>query len=159
MEDKGETVACVIGNIHFEAVRTSLERPGDEPATSDTITALMRAALIGHTQAIILLLDRGVDPNSKDESGRTPLMEAIFAGHTDTIEALLERGADPNIADECGWTALMEAASKGHCEIVKLLLAHNADVNARTNRGWTVLKTTLKGNAAITKILKEAGAR
>lgn len=153
-----KTVAYAIGKVHIEAVHSSLSAGiGDPPP--DTLTALMSAALIGHTPALIALLDRGVDINSQDLHGRTALMEAVYGGHMDTVKTLLERGADANIVDDSGWTALMEAASKGFYEAVALLLGRNADPNARTHSGWTALKATARGNFAITRLLKEAGAR
>jgi ankyrin repeat protein len=151
-------VAYAIGRVHFEAVRSSLEVPAGTERPGESLTALMRAAMIGRTDACMALLDRDLDVNCRDRHGRTPLLEAIYGGHADTVRALLDRGADPNAADTTGWTPLMEAASKGHYDSVKLLVENKADVRATTRQGWTALKATAAGNYAIVKLLKEAGA-
>ena len=148
-----------IGRTHLEAVRASLENFADYERNDCLLTALMRAALIGQTDAVTVLLDRGLDVNAKDSQGRTALMEATYGGHYDTVKTLLDRGAAPNLADDTGWTALMEAVSKGNYESAVLLVERGSDVNARTRQGWTALKATARGNYAITKLLKEAGAR
>lgn len=148
----------IAGEKHAATVRASLANES-LPANSEAMAqALMRAALIGHTAAVHVLLDGGADINAIDRNGWTPLMEAVFAGHVETIRALLARGADVNTKDQADWTPLMEAASKGHVEAVMILLASGADANAKSNKGWTALKATPKGNTEIIKLLKQAGA-
>jgi ankyrin repeat protein len=44
-----------------------------------------------------LLLERGADPNVKDDDGKTPLHYAAWKGHHKVVELLLEHGANPNI--------------------------------------------------------------
>jgi hypothetical protein len=151
-------VAYVIGRVHIDAVGKSLERANLGAQPDESLAGMMRAALIGHTAAVILFLDYGVAPNAHDANGRTPLMEAAFGGHIDTIEELLRRGADVNAQDRDGWTALMEAASKGRPGVVRTLLSHGADARIRNKNGWTALKTTAKCNNEISRLLREAGA-
>jgi ankyrin repeat protein len=45
------------------------------------------------------LLERGADPNAKNDDGWTPLHIAAGEGHVEIVKLLLERGADPWIAD------------------------------------------------------------
>ncbi len=149
-------MAYVIGRVHTEAVQASLANLGAKP--DDSLAGMMRAALIGHTVAVTLFLDRGVSVNAVDTTGRTPLIEAVFGGHTDTAEELLKRGADVNAQDADGWTALMEAASKGRADFVRILLAQGADARIRNRNGLTALKTTARCNIEISRLLKEAGA-
>jgi ankyrin repeat protein len=151
-------VAYVIGKVHIEAVRVSLERENLTGNPADNLSGMMRAALIGHTDAVSAFLDRGVDVNSRDTSGHTSLMEAVFGGHIDTVEELLKRGADVNSQDNDGWTALMEAAAKGRADVVRTLLAHGADVRVKNKKGWTALKTTAKCNTEVTRLLRSASA-
>lgn len=151
-------MAFVIGRVHIEAVRASLQRANLSAACQDDLAGLMRAAMIGHTDAVIAFLERGFDVNVADSSGRTPLIEAVFGGHLEVIEKLLSLGADVNVRDLDGWTPLMEAASKGRADLVRLLLAHGADFGARTNNGWTALKSTARCNAEVSRLLKAAGA-
>ncbi|HET8677667.1 MAG TPA: ankyrin repeat domain-containing protein [Blastocatellia bacterium] len=151
--------ACAIGKNHREAVEISFQSGGPPSAREERLTALMRAALIGHTGAIIDLLACGLDVNAADQHGRTALMEAVYGGHTDAVELLLKQGADVNAKDACGWTALMEAASKSRSCAVETLLAYGADVNAACKSGWTALKVTPRADTEVIRMLKRAEAK
>ena len=47
-----------------------------------------------------LLLDKGVDLNSKDKDSRTALMWAAHGAHIDTVKLLLEKDTDPEMLKE-----------------------------------------------------------
>ncbi len=149
-------MAYVIGRVHTEAVQASLANLHGKP--DDSLAGMMRAAMIGQTDAVTIFLDHGVAVNAVDTNGRTSLIEAVFGGHIDTVDELLRRGANVNAQDCDGWTALMEASSKGRADVVRTLLAHGADASIRNRNGWTALKTTAKCNTEITRLLREAGA-
>ena len=151
-------MAFAIGRVHLEVVRASLESAPPEQTRAADAAALMRAAMIGHSAAISVLLDRGTPIDAVDQTGRTPLMEAVFGGHLGAIQDLLDRGANVNAQDFDGWTALMEGAAKSRVDIVRLLLAHGADSQLKNKNGWTALKTTARGNAEIARLLRKAGA-
>ena len=70
--------------------------------------ALLMAALNGDAEVGRLLLERGADPNQKDEYGRTALMIVIEEGYAAQFwaELLLEFGADINLLDGDGDSAL-----------------------------------------------------
>ena len=140
-------------------MEASFQSAGSNPEREDRLTGLMRAALIGHTAAIIDLVACGFNVNETDRYGRTALMEAAYGGHTDTIEMLLKLGADVNAKDDNGWTALMEAASKSRCCAVRTLLAYGANVTAACKNGWTALKLTPRADTEIIRLLKRAGAK
>ena len=150
--------ACAIGKNHLEAVEASFQSDAPRSAREDRLTALMRAALIGHTGAINGLLAGGLDVNARDQYGRTALMEAAYGGHAGAVEALLKEGADVNARDPSGWTALMEAASKSRCCAVRALLAYGADPRAACKNGLTALKVTPRADTEIIRMLKRAGA-
>jgi ankyrin repeat protein len=147
----------IIGKVHVEAVKASLQRASRNAITDDSLAGVLRAAMIGNTSAVCALLQRGVSVNGRDASGRTPLMEAVFGGHLDTVQELLKRGADVNAQDRDGWTPLMEASSKGRADVVRTLLAHGADARIKTKNGWTALRTTAKCNIELTRLLRNAG--
>ncbi|GAX77970.1 hypothetical protein CEUSTIGMA_g5412.t1 [Chlamydomonas eustigma] len=65
-------------------------------------TLLSEAAAGGHVSTVQLLIERGADPNSKGEFGRTPLWRAAFLGNLDVITPLLIAGADPRLSNEQG---------------------------------------------------------
>src|SRR5437667_1444769 len=75
-------------------------------ATDFGDTALSTAAGIGwvegvtyehsvqdNVEAVRMLLDLGLDPNSTNKDGRTPLMGAALKGRNDVVQLLVDRGA------------------------------------------------------------------
>jgi ankyrin repeat protein len=103
-------------------------------------TALHRAAVRGHTEALQALLSRGADLEARDDGYRTPLYAACREGQHDTARLLLERGARVD-AQSGTWrfTALHVASERAHVEVVRLLLAHGATVDARNTLQQTPL--------------------
>ena len=78
---------------------------------------------------IKLLIEQGVDINTRDKAGYTALMYASMNGRLDIVTYLIENGADVNLEDEYGTTALFFAqyyGESGYPDIVKLLKAHGA---------------------------------
>ena len=59
--------------------------------------SLIRAAESGDIQSVRELLDRGADPNIRNDYGTTALMWASQDGYIKIVRLLLDRGADPNI--------------------------------------------------------------
>ncbi len=152
---KNESSPFVPGKIHMEMVKASLGSKMDS-STDEDLGALIRAAMIGSTYAVMALLEKGIDVNARDINGRTALIEASFGGHLETVKALLVRGADANAQDNDGWTALMEAASKGHTDVVRTLIDAGADTRTRNKDGWTALKATARSNTTIIRMLKSS---
>jgi len=85
-------------------------------------TALHIAALQGYMNIVEILLDIGIDINSKNNNGNTALHVAAIHGNMNIVEILLDRGADINSKDNDGQTALHEAAANGYTNIVEILL-------------------------------------
>lgn len=89
----------------------------------------------GDRDAVKLLLDAGIPPNTKTELGITGLMQAAETGQIKIVNLLIEAAADLNLKDSLlGRTALMRAADKGYPEIAKTLIKAGADVNARSDK-------------------------
>lgn len=92
-------------------------------------SALKNAAAKGHIDIVRLLLERGADPNLREEHiaphGHA-LYSAIHGGYYDIIELLLEYGANSNAEVESSADCLSIAISRGDQRTVDLLCSYGA---------------------------------
>jgi len=95
---------------------------------------LIEAVEEGDVERVRGLLERGADPDARDEDGRTPLYIAAANGSVEVARLLLKHGADVNARAIDGSTPLHLAVAFGHLDVAELLLERGADVNAG-NRG------------------------
>jgi ankyrin repeat protein len=89
---------------------------GAEPnvATANGWTPLHQATGNNATNIMVLLLEKGADPNAKTvPDGYTPLRVAVAEGHAQALKILLDHKADPNVRDNHGQTVLDYAKSRG----------------------------------------------
>jgi ankyrin repeat protein len=100
----------------------------------------------GHLSELQRLLAAGVDPEKKDDEGRTPLAVACLWDREDIVKLLLESGkVDLESRSNYGETPLFfaEAAVGGRSEaVVRLLLEAGANPDARNAYGRTRLEMT-----------------
>ena len=96
-----------------ELMKALLQHGADPKLATDFgDTALSAAAGIGwvegvtyehsiaeNVQAIKMLLDLGLDPNSSNQDGRTPLMGAALKGRSDVVQMLVDHGAKLDTRD------------------------------------------------------------
>jgi ankyrin repeat protein len=105
-------------------------------------------------QAIVALLNRGFDPDTRDPRGRTGLFLALQGDALKAAKALLDwpkTNVETRTADD--ESPLMMAALKGHIELARKLIERNADVN---KTGWTPLHyAATSGQLAIMELLLE----
>ncbi|XP_056621623.1 cortactin-binding protein 2 [Triplophysa dalaica] len=102
-------------------------------------SALISAALNGHTDCLNMLLTSGASADSFDEMGFTALHAAAENGHHGCVRALVQCGADVEKEDSRGGTPLFLACEQGHVECVKLLLDAGADRSHVTTDNCTAL--------------------
>lgn len=75
----------------------------------------LHAAVAGRSvEVVALLLERGADPNARQQVGYTPLMGAAAGGREDIADLLLRHGADPALVSEDGKTAAHIASEHKH---------------------------------------------
>jgi ankyrin repeat protein len=117
------------------------------------ITPLMYAALYGDLAATRVLLDKGADPNARNDVGATALMWAVDNLEITTL--LLDRGADPNVRSADGRTAVWIAAGRaGASDVVNALL----DRGARLENQSVLVAAAEVGDAATIRLLLDRGA-
>ena len=118
------------------------------------MAALHHAVRQGNIEAVLALLDSGVDINQPTTGERiTPLLLATINGQFDVALKLIERGADPKLASNAGDTPLfatintqwaprsrfpqpqaVQHQKATYLEVMKGLLEKGADPNTRIRR-------------------------
>ena len=98
--------AVFIGDL--AAVKRALTDGADpnaqDPQSGSTVLSI--ASLMGHTEVVGLLLERGADVNAKSRDGGTALHAAAFLGRAETVKLLLEKGANATLRNNMGSTAI-----------------------------------------------------
>ena len=99
-------------------------------------TPLHIAVEQGHGPVVSLLIDQGIDVESREASMfATSLHLAARNGHKDICNILLNHKARINARNRFELTPLTEAARGGYLEAVKLLVARDADINGSIDKG------------------------
>ena len=114
----------------------------------------------GDLPAVSKLLDQGVAPDAKDETGETPLLSASLGGHSDVVAILVERGAKTGSRNDRGLTPLHGAAYAGSLETVRLLVESGAAVNDAENvfKVTPLIVAAEEGHADVVSFLAGHGA-
>ena len=122
---------------------------------------LHSAAYYGDIEMVRVLLDYGLDVNSRNIRGWTPLYYAPNSHPNDpgAVRLLLDRGADPNLGTEDGDTPLREASRYGRVEMARLLIEHGASVEVKGRDGKTALDLASKQHDEMVKLLSEHGVK
>ncbi|BFZ25205.1 hypothetical protein BsWGS_28244 [Bradybaena similaris] len=92
----------------------------------------------GDFSTVKLLLESGVDANTRTRDGMTPLAVSAFWGYDTIVQLLLQYGADINAAN-CGtlWTPLHCAAFQGHGKVIMILMEHGPELSKKEIQGRT----------------------
>src|SRR5205085_4730043 len=97
---------------HTDIVKFLLAQGADvqQAATNaQRVNALHAASANRHLEISRMLIERGIDVNSKQEGGFSPLQEAAQNGQLELVELLLQHGADTHAKNDDGQTALHQA--------------------------------------------------
>jgi ankyrin repeat protein len=118
----------------------------------------LRTALhfgVAHEAVVKTLLDRGADPNVRDEGDNAfPIHFAAERGNLPIVRLLIEHGADPIGAgtghelDVVGWAVCFDYATQS--EVARYLLAHGAK--------YTLLTAVALGEVGVIRDLARSGA-
>ncbi len=98
-------------------------------------TPLFYAVTYGREDVVQLLLDKGANVNTADQTGMTPLHVAATLDRIEEARLLIDYGADLEARDDFGDTPLHSAAIHGKLQFVEFLLDNGADADAENNDG------------------------
>lgn len=141
-----------VDSENIEALKTLIES-GVNMNLRDQVgrTALIWAAIKGHTEMVRMLIDKGAEMDIRNVEGETALIRATRGGYTEIAQILIDKGAKVDAQDGYGKTALMYACEKNCTEIVKKLIKVGADVRI------ALMYEIKKGNKGAVQTLIEAG--
>ncbi|KAK8535949.1 hypothetical protein V6N13_104560 [Hibiscus sabdariffa] len=86
------------------------------------LTPLHVAAIKGHKDVVLVLVEMGLDLERQDNEGHTALHLAVEGGDLDVVEVLIGKGANANAKTKTGVTPLYMAKIMGYDHISQLLL-------------------------------------
>ncbi|XP_043569578.1 ankyrin repeat and sterile alpha motif domain-containing protein 1B isoform X16 [Chiloscyllium plagiosum] len=147
--------------LHSKLSPTSIWR-GPNVNCTDTsgYTALHHAALNGHKDVVLKLLQYEASTNVADNKGCFPLHLAAWKGDMDIVKILIHHGPSHSRVNEQNnenETALHCAAQYGHSEVVAVLLEELTDPTIRNNKFETPLDlAALYGRLQVVKMLTNA---
>lgn len=106
-----------------------------------------------------LLIDGGMDVNTRDRYGNSPLHFAALNGSEHTVELLLSRNAEVDAQNNTGLTPLFHAILKKHVTVAKQLLTSGADMHVLNQDGDTVMfAAALSDSIECIDLLRSHGA-
>jgi ankyrin repeat protein len=116
---------------------------GFSSAQAGAYTDFFRAVSVDNASTVTELLQRGFDPNSRDERGQTGLYLALRDGADKCAQALIAHPQlAPDLLNAAGESALMMAALRGRTDWMQKLLDRGAAVE---QGGWTALHYAASG--------------
>ena len=95
--------------------------PNAASSNAMKVTPLHAATSRGDTGMVRKLLDLGVDPDARQQSGWTSLHNAASQGSLEIVRLLRARGADVTARTDDGRTAADLAEERGHAMLAELL--------------------------------------
>ncbi len=106
-------------------------------------TALISAALHGHTEVVAALIEAGANQQALNRNGDTALLMAAYNGHISVLAKLRALGANINAPNQRGETALMLAAANGKTETISWLIQAGANIEALDQNHKSAVKHAL----------------
>ncbi|KAE8679004.1 FH protein interacting protein FIP2-like [Hibiscus syriacus] len=109
------------------------------------------AARKGRTDAVKILIEKGIDIDSRDEDGYTALHCAVESGHAEVVELLVKKGADVESRTNKGVKPLQIADSLHYAGISRILIHGGATTTSSKPRVASMQVSALFENRKIRK--------
>lgn len=149
--------ACVWGD--YQRVAFLIEQDADVEKEFKGFSALHYAAGSGNKDIVNLLIEKGLDINSKTDNEMTVLTQAVYSGNKNVVKMLIDNGADVNLPADQGITSLLLASALGLSDIVTTLIEAGALINVPAENGFTpLMSASRKGFISIVQLLLKYGA-
>jgi ankyrin repeat domain-containing protein 50 len=119
------------------------------------------AAFNGHEMVLELLLaNKKLDLETKDESGQTALILGSQFGYEKVVQMLLDQGAEANAQGGHYGNALQAVSAGGREKVVQMLLDQGAEVNAQGGVYDNALRAaSAGGHEEVVQMLLNQGAK
>lgn len=130
--------ACKIGSSRV-LLRKLLERSNalsDKALGSDLVREACQQGNEENREALLELLEAGLDPNGPSAQGQTALMFAALGGNIDMVESLFSYGSDAKATDHYGSTVAHYACTYGHLDVLFALREKGVDWNAKARMNF-----------------------
>jgi uncharacterized protein len=128
-------------------------------AWADDGSPLVSAVEAKNREAVVALLDKGVDVRQRSADGTTALHWAAHYDDRDLVKRLLKGGADPNVVNDYGSSPMQEAAVTADPQVIEMLLKAGADADSPNSEGQTALMVVARTcNVEAAKALLKHGA-
>ncbi|XP_035379369.1 ankyrin repeat and sterile alpha motif domain-containing protein 1B isoform X3 [Electrophorus electricus] len=148
------------GSIPLPGLLSMWRGPNVNCADGSGYTPLHHAALNGHRDVVLKLLQFEASTNMADTKGCFPLHLAAWRGDVDIVRILIHHGPSHCRVNEQNHekeTALHCAARYGHSDVVGVLLQELSDAGMRNRRGETPLDlAALYGRLQVVRMLLSA---
>ncbi len=114
----------------------------------------------GNIEKVSLMIDAGMDINTRDSEGTPPLCTAARNDQNEMALWLVNHGADIDaISVDRGYSAVMDAVWKNNYELAKTLVEAGSNLNFVSNDGQTALILAVgAGNEPMCELLASNGA-
>ncbi len=158
-DDKGKTAADYARQYKKDEVLAVLSKAGVPISyTGNAAKDIVMAMIAADRDKVRQLVEEGVNPNSKDKSGKSLLSYAVENKWLEVVKLLVEKGADVNEKDKDGWTLLMNAAFENDTELLKILEAAGVKKSYTGNLREDLLRAVLFGDREKVRSLIAQGA-
>ncbi|KAI3082048.1 hypothetical protein CBS147343_2991 [Aspergillus niger] len=155
----GNALAAAVASRKLALVQLVVDAGARLDARGRFGLPLRAAAITNQLDIATYFLDKGADPNTKDEDLGDPLQAAASFGKLDMTLLLLSHDAS---VDGCGGhfgNALQAACFNGHEQAVRLLIDHGASLDRKGRYRDALQAAVYSGNERIVEILLMAGAK